>query len=76
MRGIFMRCFVLNRTSDETGVSGTGIVAEGVQFEVGKCVVCWRPPTSSVTVYDSIDDVRAIHCHGDRTRIEWTKSSD
>ena len=30
-----MRAFVLRRHKDETGVSGTGIAAEGVEFSNG-----------------------------------------
>ena len=34
-----MKLFQLHRHEDESGVSGTGIVAEGVQFSDGKCAL-------------------------------------
>ena len=66
------KLFVLNRLEDATGVSGTGIVAEGVIFSNGKCAVSWLTDVSSVAVYDSIEDVQAIHGHDGKTVIEQT----
>jgi hypothetical protein len=67
-----MRCFVLLRTEDVSGVSGTGVVAEGVEFLDGKvalrwCVGEWR----STVVWDSIDGVEAVHGHDGRTEVLW-----
>lgn len=64
-----MRCFYLDRQIDETGVSGTGKVAEGVQFSNGWCALTWLTEHTSVVFYPSIDDVRFIHGHGGKTRI-------
>jgi len=36
-----MRRFLLVRDCDPSGVSGTGIVAEGVQFSDGTAVMHW-----------------------------------
>jgi hypothetical protein len=70
-----MKTFVLNRLEDETGISGTGIVAEGVEFDNGKVVLCWIVGDSkSISVWDSIEDAEAIHGHGGRTIIEWSES--
>lgn len=68
-----MRTFILNRLEDESGISGTGIVAEGIQFSTGKCAIGWCSDSevNSVAVYNSIDDVRAIHGHDGKTVIEW-----
>ena len=65
------RLFVLHRLVDETGVSGTGIVAQGVRFANGKCALAWVTEFTSVAVYDSIDDVEKIHGHDGSTVIEW-----
>lgn len=65
-----MKAFVLVRTEDESGVSGTGVVAEGVQFSSGKCVIAWVTEFRSVAVYDSIEDIVAIHGHNGKTTIE------
>lgn len=66
-----MRRFVLNRLEDATGISGTGIVAEGVMFSNGKAAMTWRTAHTSTAVYDSMSAVEAIHGHDGRTRIEW-----
>ena len=66
-----MRRFVLNRIEDESGVSGTGIVAEGVQFSTGKCVMGWLTSVSSIAVYDSIEELEFIHGHAGMTLIAW-----
>jgi len=66
-----MRRFTLNRVEDVTGISGIGPVAEGIQFSDGSCVLHWRPPYSCTIVHSSIENVKAVHCHADRTIIEW-----
>lgn len=67
-----MKCFQLRRTEDATGVSGTGIVAEGVEFDNGKVALTWlaNPMLTSVAVYDCLEDVVLIHGHGGKTAIE------
>ena len=66
-----MRMFDLFRHKDETGISGTGMVAEGVEFSNGKCVLCWISHYRSVAVYDSIRELEAIHGHDGQTEIRW-----
>lgn len=66
-----MRRFKLNRLEDETGVSGIGYVAEGVQFTDGTCVLRWLTRTSSVAVYLKVADVEEVHGHGGKTVLEW-----
>ena len=64
-----MKIFYLKRTEDETGVSGTGRVAQGFVFDNGKVAVTWLSEHPSVTVYDNIGEVRAIHGHGGKTEV-------
>ena len=64
-----MTPFHLNRREDVTGVSGTGRVAEGVIFSNGKVALTWLTEHSSVAIYDSIDEVRAIHLHHGATDL-------
>jgi len=64
-----MKIFYLNRTEDESGVSGTGRVAQGFIFDNGKVCVTWLSEHPSVTIYDNIGDVRAIHGHAGKTEI-------
>ena len=64
-----MKIFYLKRTEDESGVSGTGRVAQGFVFDNGKVAVSWLSEHPSVTVYDSIGEVHAIHGHGGKTEV-------
>ena len=63
--------FYLVRSDDVSGVSGVGIVAEGVQFSAGKVALCWLTDPSSVAVYESVADVKSIHGHDGRTKVVW-----
>jgi hypothetical protein len=66
----------MNRSKDESGISGTGIVAEGLQFSSKKCVISWLSDTPSIEIYDSIEEVRRIHGHQGETQIKWIDGSD
>jgi hypothetical protein len=64
-----VKLFELRRVVDESGVSGTGLVAQGVIFDTGWCVLSWLTQHRSVAFYESIEEVIAIHGHGGKTRI-------
>ena len=62
-----MRPFVLVRDEDPTGISGTGVVAEGIEFSDGVVVLRWCVGENrSTVVWASIDAVRAIHGYDGR----------
>lgn len=65
--------FRLVREVDVTGVSGTGIVAEGVEFSDGTVALRWLSanPTSVVFHDHGIASVVAVHGHDGATHIEW-----
>ena len=65
------RKFILLRISDVTGVSGTGVVAEGVQFTDGHIAMRWLGEMASVILHDSIENVMKIHGHGGATHVVW-----
>lgn len=66
-----MRTFRLIRTVDVTGISGTGVVAEGVIFQDGETVVRWLSITPSTNIYKNIEEVLKVHGHGDATSVEF-----
>jgi uncharacterized protein len=66
-----LRTFVLRRKVDETGVSGTGDVAEGCVFADGKVAMRWKTKTASTTFFDSIDDAIKVHGHDGKTTIVY-----
>ncbi|GAA1711892.1 hypothetical protein GCM10009745_70010 [Kribbella yunnanensis] len=65
------RRFRLIRHHDVSGVSGTGPVAEGVQFTDGAVALRWYGDYPTTTVWDGIESVVAIHGHGGATEVEW-----
>ena len=58
-----MRRFTMSRAYDCSGVSGTGIVLEGVLFSTGVVVIHWLtpPPRGSISVFDSMEQFLQIH---------------
>ena len=64
-----MRPFWLQRVEDESGVSGVGLVAEGVEFSNGWCALTWLTGHKSVAFYPSLEEVEAIHGHDGKTKI-------
>jgi hypothetical protein len=69
-----VRRFQLARYTDVTGVSGTGIVCEGVQFSDGRVATRWLPPAggpAQTCVWDRVEDVDVVHGHHGATYIEW-----
>lgn len=66
-----MRTFRLVRKEDVSGVSGVGVVAEGVQFHDGQIAVSWFGKHHCISVWPHIEDVVAIHGHEGKTIVEW-----
>lgn len=69
----FPRPFVLQRNEDVTGVSGTGVVAWGVEFPDGVVALRWNSewPTSVVFHDKGMDAVNSVHGHGGATEVLW-----
>jgi len=63
------RLFKLVRVQDETGISGTGVVAEGVQFTNGWCAMSWLTAMHSVAIYPNVQQLESIHGHNGRTKV-------
>lgn len=62
-----MKTFRLVRHEDISGISGTGVVAEGVQWSNGQVTLCWLGEHSSVAVWPSLEDAMEIHGHSGAT---------
>jgi hypothetical protein len=62
-RGI--RTFTVCRHADESGVSGGGVVIEGIIWGTGQCIVHWLypPPRGGFAIFDSLDDFLKVHVH-------------
>lgn len=66
-----MRLFYLERHEDESGVSGVGIIAEGVELSNGKCILSWLTQHHSVAVYDNMKELVEIHGHNGKTVLKY-----
>ncbi|MDX2948032.1 hypothetical protein [Streptomyces caniscabiei] len=65
------RRFHLQRTTDITGVSGTGRVADGVLWPDGTVSIRWRGERPSTVAWDRLADAEHVHGHGGHTVIVW-----
>lgn len=66
------RRFHLQRTTDVTGVSGPGHVADGVLWPDGTASVRWVGERPSVVFWDvGFADAEYVHGHGGHTVIVW-----
>lgn len=66
-----MRRFHFKRNEDETGISGKGIVAEGVVLTSGRVVVNWLTKYPTISIYDTMIDAEFLHGHDGKTEIVW-----
>jgi hypothetical protein len=69
------RLFMVDRRKDQTGISGIGVIAEGVQFTDGTVVIRWITETPTTAVFDSIDDLRKVHGHRGDSVIRWVEDA-
>lgn len=72
-----MRTFNLVRHNDVSGISGTGVVAQGVEFNDGSVAMRWIVGEHRSTVlWANIEAVVAIHGHGGATELVWEEDDD
>jgi hypothetical protein len=65
------RTFKLIRDSDVSGVSGTGVICEGVLFSDGHAAIHWLGEMPLTTPYPQLEWVIKIHGHEGLTRLVW-----
>jgi len=60
-RGI--RSFTVCRQYDETGISGEGVIIEGIVLASGHCIIHWLfpPPRGGIAIFDSLEDFLKVH---------------
>lgn len=69
-----MKLFHMIRNKDESGVSGTGKVLQGVVFDDGVTVVKWLVPSYSIGIYDTFGSFESAHIDShptNDTEIAW-----
>lgn len=72
----FHRRFYLYRREDVSGVSGTGVVAYGVQFPDGAVAIRWAGDHPSTVIWGSLAGALAVHGHEGRTSVIWLDDDD
>lgn len=74
------RRFELVRSSDPTGVSGTGVVARGIEFPTGTAVIEWDATNHDIDAEnglaikpgpDGVAAVLEVHGHDGATELNW-----
>jgi hypothetical protein len=68
--------FELVRYSDISGVSGTGVVAEGCVFTDGSVALRWHGANPSTAVWPDLDSILAVHGHDGATVVRWLDVSE
>jgi len=64
-----IRIGVLLRHDDETGVSGTGIVANVIELPDGTVIARWRSDTPSTLIFANLKAIASVHGHGGKTEV-------
>ena len=67
------RTFELVRYRDLTGVSGTGVIAEGCVFTDGSVALRWRGNNPAMAVWPDLESLVAVHGHQSATEVRWTE---
>ena len=71
-----LKTFTVCRQKDESGVSGEGVVIEGVVLATGQCIIHWLypPPRGGIAIFDSMNDFIKVHIEphpGNKTIITY-----
>lgn len=68
-----MRIFRVDRKNDESNVSGTGHVIDGVEFDDGTVVIRWRTDMASIAIYKNFAEFKTIHIDSHPQNESMTK---
>lgn len=66
-----MRRFLLRRMKDTSGVSGLGVVAEGIEWSNGRITLRWTSQMEAENSYGNAKVLVQLHGHGGDTVVEW-----
>lgn len=65
------KLFKLIRNNDISGISGTGLVAYGCEFQYNFIVLFWIGSINSMTFHTSMSNIEHIHCHSGLSFIQY-----
>lgn len=63
--------FHLERKADVSGVSGTGRVAEGVEFPNGQVIIKWLGGRPSLVLWQCMEHAKSVHGHNGGTEFVY-----
>jgi len=66
-----LRRFWLYRHEDPSGISGTGFIAEGVEWTDGRVDVRFLSSHKTENRYPNMKEMANLHGHDGRTQIVW-----
>lgn len=69
LKTVKLQEFYLLRKKDLSGLSGTGIVARGIELQSGRAVLEWLGKYKTITVFDNIQQIIDIHGHEGATEL-------
>jgi len=69
------RTFELHRAEDVSGVTGAGVVADGVEFPDDTVVIHWRGEPRSTAIWADLSDAIRVNGHEGRTIVVWDDES-
>lgn len=65
------RRFVVRRKEDPSGVSGTGVVLDGILWPDGTVSTHWRGAAWSNVFWPDLATAESKHCYGGHSEIVW-----
>jgi hypothetical protein len=65
------RRFQMYRHHDVTGISGTGVIAEGTEYRDGVASLRWYGDHPSEVWWPSVAEILAVHGHQGATELRW-----
>ena len=68
---VLPRRFHLLRHKDVSGISGTGVVAEGAVWSSGAVALHWPGHPQATSIWASVRDVLEVHGHDGATELVW-----
>ena len=68
-----MKYFILERKEDETGISGTGVIAEGIVWSDGTVAYRWLTNTPTTVIIDNVENVETLHGHDGKTKLVYKR---
>ena len=70
------RLFELVRSRDVSGVTGTGVVADGVEWTDSTVTLRWKGDHPATAVWDSVESILAVHGHEGATVVRWLDGAE